>query len=137
MTTRSVSLNEAEELLERAVTEKGADYVYGKRGGACNYERDGAPSCIVGHVLSYLGLTVEQLATLDNPDKFYVNECGYPVSADTGITDIAQLLASELGIDLTFPAAELLQNAQFDQDNGVPWGTAVVLAKDAVGQYRD
>lgn len=67
------------ELLERAVAEKGEDYVYRPDRTStdpCFYadyddydeveERvPTGPGCIVGHVLSYLGATPEDLAALD------------------------------------------------------------------------
>lgn len=48
------------DLLARAVAEKGEDYVYPeeeKDGVGCHYFYEGRPSCIIGHVLSYLGMT--------------------------------------------------------------------------------
>jgi|SRR5690606_22062666 len=54
----TVTRDKAIELLEKAVAEKGADYVYEPPTPAlhvCQYiDDDGHPSCIVGHVVKYL-----------------------------------------------------------------------------------
>lgn len=46
-------------LLNRAVEEKGADYIYEQLPGSpyCVYRNeDGSPSCLAGHVFDYLGV---------------------------------------------------------------------------------
>ena len=72
---------EAVALLQRAVEEKGADYVYEHptytdpetneevEDSTCFYFDPGAgtPSCIVGHVLAYKGVTMEEIDG-DNAD---------------------------------------------------------------------
>ena len=80
---RGLTPRDAIELLERAVAEKGEDYVYRpdrRETDLCfyaDYDDESAyyefesvgeptgPGCIVGHVLSYLGATPEDLAALD------------------------------------------------------------------------
>lgn len=77
---RGLTPRDAIELLERAVAEKGEDYVYRPDRTStdpCFYadyddyddydevEVPTGPGCIVGHVLSYLGATPEDLAALD------------------------------------------------------------------------
>lgn len=54
----STEIEHVRGLLLRAIAEKGEDYVYplANANSACLYfEDDGQPSCIVGHVLHYMG----------------------------------------------------------------------------------
>lgn len=109
--------DEAIELLDRAVKEKGADYIYEHRADeasedACLYFYDGKPSCIVGHVLAYKGLTGEQAELLDfeGTGIFYLQGNGY--------------------LDVDERTLKTLARAQQDQDHGNSWGVAVQHAKD-------
>lgn len=135
MTKKIVSLNLAEELLERAVAEKGEDYVYPNWQYGCSYEGNGAPGCIVGHVLSYLGLTPEQLNQLDHPGLHFTDVNGDRMSDNSTVDDIATLLSEEFDIDLTRPAQLFLNHAQTEQDGGAPWSVALEEAKAEVAQY--
>jgi hypothetical protein len=97
-------------LLERAVQEKGEDYVYplsDKRDGICRYAVDYEPSCIVGHVLFYLG---KLDAAIEG------------ASAHTVLHDLA-----------TDEAKYLLLVVQRAQDAGKPWGQALGEAKARQG----
>lgn len=102
--------------LEKAVAEKGANYVYesieteeayGEYDEmrdvqtACLYFHDGQPSCIVGHVLSYMGYT----------------EATEGQSATQAIHN--------LGIEADARTQALLSEVQEAQDQGVAWGRAV------------
>ena len=136
MTKTIVTLNLAEELLERAVAEKGEGYEYPDWASGCYYERDDAPSCIVGHVFNYLGLTPEQLGQLDAPNKHFSDANGQPVSRNNVVSALVPLVAEAFDIELTEPAAVLLREAQLQQDNGSPWGLAAQRAKAAVAGYN-
>jgi len=110
------------ELLHRAVEEKGAGYVYPRSTDfetRCLYVENGAPSCIVGHVLVEAGLPVEVVAMLDT---FNGNGWGGGVGAGR----LAELPFKRYNISL--PAASVLAIAQAEQDAGATWGEAVARA---------
>jgi hypothetical protein len=112
--TVHLTLDLAKQLVERAIAEKGEDYVYlppgGRVGEPClnwHLQPDGqmVPGCIVGHVWHYLGFTNE----------------------DTGQGDAKHVLGYLEGYDhLTYTedAADFLYAVQDQQDRGVPWGEA-------------
>lgn len=108
------------ELLERAVAEKGADYVdpgsqFGR--GGCRYVRDDACGCIVGHAYFYAGATIDELKEMDaNPD-------------DPGVDSLAW--AEELPIETADEAVRAFSVAQVAQDRGKTWGEALEAAKTA------
>lgn len=111
----------AQSLLRRAVEEKGDSYVYSFAGqsapncecvyaeevlddnGKCQY----IPSCIVGHVLYYLGVDLDKAAS----------QGGNVLNALEGL---------ELDGILTYDhdAMVYLSIAQAAQDSGSPWGAA-------------
>lgn len=94
------------------VAQEQPEHVY-ERGevGKCNYERNGQPSCIVGHAMHRLGVSVLDLREFD-------------ASGDSAVEDIIGTNQDlfdkddELGM-------ELLIQAQDSQDRGVPWGQSV------------
>lgn len=104
------------DLLREVVAEKGEGYVYPHvpntiGGVGCRYEYEGAPSCLVGHVLYRAGWSVEALKSLDESgssaqDLWYLN------------------LPEGVGV-VTKAAAEVLEKAQIHQDDGDSWGFAV------------
>lgn len=97
--------------LEKAVAEKGPDYVYLRKDyysedtGGCVYFDGGAPSCIVGHVLSYMGFD----------------------SAPEGRTASQALRTKAIKADQR--TQDLLDSVQESQDSGVPWGESVLRAQ--------
>lgn len=107
------------ELLELAVLDRGADYVYEgiKRPDSddpnqkwCVYRLpDGAPSCIVGHVYSYLGVLDEA--------KEDARPGWQPVS-----------ILKRFDGD----ALHVLNIAQRRQDNGESWGGALDAARKCI-----
>lgn len=107
------------ELLEAAVAERGADYVYERigfdsnsTGPSCVYVRSGCPSCLVGLAMTKAGTPIEQLAEWDT--RF---ECdAQSVLLDDGLA--------------TAGAAEVLTVAQSVQDDGGTWGEALDAAKE-------
>lgn len=118
------------ELLERAVEEKGADYVdpNSLNGSGCQYaDENGAPLCIVGHVFSYLG---EPLApTSDVWDE------AIPWNADT---DAASLIDDgefkEIVVQDDNVVASVLYAAQVQQDGKRTWGEALEAAKNRLAE---
>jgi len=125
MTTTKITLtyDEAVSLLERAVAEKGADYVYPRahRLAGCVYfeEETKAPSCIVGHVLAYKGV---------DPEPFIED---VNLNGDT----VDSLLSDDEDpgfVNTDGRTKSLLSWVQHIQDNGKPWGDAVYRARNAV-----
>lgn len=111
-------------LLERAVAEHGADFIYPDserepwqedRDDVCSYyvEDNGGyrPSCIIGMVIDYLGLREQFLAEREN----WEGTPGVRVLESLGVTFDAQ-------------TRHLLDEAQTQQDRGETWGDAVELA---------
>lgn len=96
----------AKDLLQRAVEERGEDYVYPRAsspGGCVYFEDDGTPSCIVGHVLAYLGYTKDDIEDFNDQSVGAVSDAA----------------------PMDFQARWLLRDAQIRQDQGTPWGRAV------------
>lgn len=118
-----ITLDEAKTLLARAVEERGADYTYKMLtidGSAlCAYfdPETKAPSCIVGQVLAYKGITFDDMVTQNKN-----------VYASAGTL-----------IDTKFIKADnetraLLEAVQSEQDAGMPWGRSV---EEALETYED
>lgn len=113
------------ELLAKVVEAKGADYVYpGTAGDTCyNFEVQGAPSCIVGHVLAELGVTKDQAAEVR-------------VDGSAGVNDTVEALVRN-GWKYTFSigAVAVLYRAQNVQDQRRSWGDALRMAAVAAEDY--
>jgi hypothetical protein len=118
-----LSLDEAKELLARAVQERGEDYTYKMLtiddSALCAYfdPATKAPSCIVGQVLAYKGVTFDDMSSQDKN-----------VYASAGTL-----------IDTKFVKADnetraLLEIVQSEQDAGMPWGRAV---EEALETYEE
>lgn len=125
------------EAFSRALTEKGADYVYpGSCKGpadplspkaSCQYaSHDGTPSCIIGHVFA------------DLDPEFFRNLAR--VEADSGSMEVGDTLVGGLVpqtaiSDAICADAELvdaMELAQRVQDFGAPWRLAVAAFDDAL-----
>lgn len=95
----------------RAAANKHPDHVYKKTDmGGCQYVRDGAPSCIVGHALWAAGL-------IDSTCKFDERD-------NSGI----DIIIRDEGWPLDVSEVDWLCRVQGEQDSGTPWGKAVELA---------
>jgi hypothetical protein len=123
-----ITLDEAKTLLARAVTEKGKDHKYkmltvktltGLREEACAYfdPADGRPSCMVGYVLSYKGVTHESLAIAG-------------LNHHANVETLAEM--GFIKVDLETQA--LLEAVQSEQDAGMTWGDAL---EEALKTYED
>lgn len=123
-----LDLAKAQELINAAVTEKGAEYVYPHSAVSglssdCKYvefsseERGYIPSCIVGHALITGGL-----------DMVAIRESGYNESGITLLVDY--LVENELIDGYDDDALAFLARIQNSQDRGRPWGEAVEKAKE-------
>lgn len=104
---KQLDYGQAVVFLEKAIAEKGADYEYERpeESETCLYFEQGQPSCIVGHVLSYMGYN--------------------HVTEGMGVMGVLR----SLGIDADYQTQNLLMNVQTSQDGGMPWGDAVRCAQ--------
>lgn len=92
--------------LEESVAEKGADYVYIAPvivGGihSCLYAIDGQPSCLIGHALYRLGVSIQTLESIG----------AIPIGS----------IAREFG-PMENKLVLALSSAQSSQDHGETWG---------------
>lgn len=115
-----LTLDEAKELLNRAVEERGRTYIYQSPvEGACVYfdPEGGCPSCLVGHVLAYKGFSLDDFSPGSNINRW----------------EVAQLVES--GFLLVDDETQtLLTIAQTEQDDGMTWGRAV---EEALATYEE
>jgi hypothetical protein len=121
-----IDLDTAKNLIEKAIADKGEDYVYPRAVlaaegmKACEYfepdETTGAvvPSCIVGYALAYIGVEAEDLGN------------------ENGGTVWDMVTEADLAIDID--AANFWMNVQQLQDRGVPWGQAYAQALSEIGE---
>ena len=114
--TITLTFDEAKQLVDRAIEEKGEGYVYEQVDvpaytlETCAYfhPETGQPSCIVGHVLAYKGVTAEQAAAGD---------------WNTGVT--ARGLKQNYDVlDADRSTLMFLDAVQESQDHGDTWGKA-------------
>lgn len=118
MITEHIAYTRACELIERAIDERGEDYVHVPPGALHSYfewnlDADRAePGCLIGLALSYIGLAYEDIEP----------EC------NTG-TNVRDLL-DKLGVSYDPAAAELLVEVQENQDGQLPWDVAYARAKN-------
>lgn len=100
----------------RAVIDRvGEDFVYTPIDYICQYiNKDGSPSCLVGHYLIDLEVPVSVLE--EN------NYLEFETLVERGILD--------LWVTFTESAVSALNNAQYNQDFGLTWGTAFIEAFD-------
>lgn len=94
----------AVQLAKRAIAEQGSEYRYGPID--CVYFAEGKPSCIVGHMLAYDGVTAEFVDANEFNDEGVHN---LPLGAD---------IKTEI----------FLIELQEQQDQEMPWGDALQLA---------
>lgn len=115
MSTNRVSDDEIMTTL-RDVVAKRPDHVYEPLNGeTCVYVADGAPSCLVGHVLVPLGASLLHLAEADTG-----------MVPANGVRDVARLA----GLDISETAGEALDAAQMAQDTGHLWSEALSRAEE-------
>jgi hypothetical protein len=99
-----ITLGMALDLMKRAVTERGENFVYERTGGRCVYRKpDGTPDCLIGLMLSYIG-------PVPHPTAGPANET------------IAQMYPYTQRSVL-----EGLRDVQNKQDAGETWGTCLAF----------
>lgn len=125
----SLTLREAIDLTKRAIRAKGWDYVYPswEEQNCLNFEEDGSPSCVVGHVLSYRGVTLQGLKLKDAEWN-----CTYNYYNQSGITS----MRGEV-VDVDDETEVFLNALQMSQDSGFTWGNAYITALRELYSYRN
>lgn len=127
--TIHLTLERTNELLDAAVAEKGADYIYtdtrgfraapGSDGADCQYVHGNRPGCLVGNVLHRAGVELERLLQVEG---FGVGDVDFQeyldVTCDEGVLD-------------------LLSEAQQRQDGGDTWGDSVAYARGVAGDAQE
>lgn len=114
------------ELLERAVNEKGADYVDPNAlDNVCEYaDLEGNPLCIVGHVLGYLGEPFKPTVHEEYDGSTWTSPWGTETDAREAI-----LISDAIEFEDYDVVASVLFAAQKEQDNRGTWGEALEAAK--------
>ena len=133
--TITITLEQMEAALTKAVEMRGENYVY--RNLFCTYfDEAGEPSCGVGVALVELGVREQVIAALTR----YQEQNG---TADKGLhaggQPLAHILCRRLkteGVIVDERAAWLADSFQGKQDAHVPWGQALERAKAGRGQGR-
>jgi hypothetical protein len=133
----TITKDKAIELLEEAVAQRGAEYVYPGEGAAqCHYfansydvsralaDKIDEPMCIVGQVLNNIGITSADLNTLD-----VAAESGY-VNRVVGANGLATLINRGSDTYIDTDAVEAFGIAQGKQDIGENWGAALTATKN-------
>lgn len=117
-----IDQGKAIELLDKAVEFKGEDYIDPMSYDSMSqcYYVTGNEHCIVGQVLSFAGVSDEQL------DQ--INERGSIVSA-------YQQVKTWQTIEITSAAISILAYAQDEQDGGASWGTARERALERFNKF--
>lgn len=114
-----ITLDNVLDLLEKAVQTRGPDYRY--RGQyedvTCKYEKDGAPSCLVGVALHIAGVSVDELTAMDKSLEPGMGPHWLEENTDN------------LPISISESATMVLSQAQATQDIGYTWGEALERAK--------
>lgn len=111
-----IDIGSALHLLEMAVNEHDADFVYSPvwipeyRYLRCLYAYRGAPHCIVGHALSLAGVGIDDLEAM----------------RDHGVRELYE--EGRLPVALTLGAVAVLDAAQQRRDRGATWGDVLDYA---------
>lgn len=112
MTDRAIA-----DAIHKVVEEKGEDYIYPGWGATCVYaNKDGSPSCLVGHVIA--ALSPEDFERVVEYENY---EIGVEGGGDTDIKSVV----SALDLGISERATQALREAQNAQDMGNKWGTAL------------
>lgn len=124
---KTIDIEFALESMRRAVEKKGADYVYKPpAGNSCVYfNKDGSPSCIVGHVFADAGV---------DPDDFLLPGPGRTRSSNSCRITILDL--DGVGVQIDDATRRALDAAQYAQDRGVTWAGALADAEMRAEQVR-
>lgn len=114
-----ITWDQIQSVLDDLVAEKGADFVYeplsipgSNPRSICTYLHGQEPGCLVGHVLLRLGVDREWLA------------------GEEGSSGGDVVTYSDLEIEDLTRVAKFLSQVQGYQDDSIPWGQAVQMARE-------
>lgn len=113
MTELTITGPVAYDLLKAVVDERGGGY----RGTRRYADDDGQPACLIGHVLSHLGVL----------DAIEARHQAETIGA-APVKDVVYSAAAGRGIRITDFAFDVWAAAQDVQDKGEPWGDALRAA---------
>lgn len=124
--TKVLTRDEVVSTLRDIIREKGADFVYRTerpQGRQCMYKNEGAPSCIVGHLVARLDPeTFEAIDTLDGPSNFATSWSIIDHTQHGNTLPSAPLLAE------SHELAGAIRSLQAYQDNDMSWGQSFQAA---------
>ena len=109
--------------LQAIIAAKPEGYVYeqrilpGETSEGCYYQWEGAPDCIVGHLLHGLGVSIAEFEMMDRFGKVIGDLHGH---------------LSGLGLEFTPSAWDLMILVQVDQDNGISWARSLEYAIESI-----
>jgi hypothetical protein len=119
----NITLDQVRQSARKVVAEFGEDYVYEQREmfastvGCVYTEDNGEPSCIVAHILSDLGVSLEPFVGKNGPHELNTKRWGC-INAE-----------SELGVTIDMKAKYYLGDLQEIQDEEQSWGRALEYAE--------
>lgn len=128
----TLDFNEAVELAKRAVAEKGEDYTYeqGAYGRCLNFNIcTSAPSCIVGHILAYKGMTYAQML---GREAAHNDNCMLANRVDYNNSGICTLIGDGLVEVADTKTEHFLSELQQLQDSGTSWGKSLRSALEYI-----
>ncbi len=99
----------------------------------CDYVRNGAPSCIVGHALYHAGVPTELLMILDGDPDRVGGISAFNISDDRRERHLGDI---EFPVSITDGAAHVFSAAQQAQDEGISWGEALREARERLASLR-
>lgn len=119
-----VNKDDAIKALEYVVAEK-ENTIYRPRPGAgeSKYEHNDSASCLIGHCLEIMGVSVETLKELD-------------IFGGAIYTRETQQILSSNDLSLSRGAIAVFSIAQTSQDAGTPWGIVLLKAKEVHKEYE-
>ena len=101
-------------VLPEIVAEHGRDYIYYAGPSGCVYVHNGEPSCLIGHFLHRLGVSLERLKAADES-----------TDGGTSASDLLRQLQDEGVVDVeSHRVIHALSVIQSEQDSEVCWGQA-------------
>lgn len=135
-----LSLDKVNALLDRAVADRGADFVYHSPVSSCLYWHDakknpesyeracppmtGQPGCIVGYVLHLAGVSDEAIESLPKG------------IAGTALDHLTSRGVIDLDSDSHGQVYYLLNRVQCEQDARIPWGQAVSEGRRVLAEWQ-
>lgn len=127
--TETIDRDRAVQLLQQQVEKVGADHIYvlDENQRQCVYfDREGCPSCIVGHVLAEVGVKAGQVHEQWRT-PYSISDMGNGISINS--VDVE-------GVEMTEGARIVFAAAQRRQDQGSTWGEALAGAELAASGLR-